>query len=207
MGKLQRRMKAIETTIINFLENEVSQKFEQNELAYLSLTSKIEAVLRDKIAFNLHRFYREGYIVAREWKRCDLAILDIKSKNPILLIEFKACYSFDLITEKVSNKYFNAIIKDYNKVENLKSSDTRVLNILFITCPQNIIEDEYKSIIKYNTGINKALRLHLKSNQIEEIGHQLLTEKFTNIYYSGFSGGKAFNVPVNINFCLINQNN
>ena len=43
----------------------------------------------------LQVFHKE-LIIAREWKRCDLAILDKETLKPIVLIEFKACYSFDL---------------------------------------------------------------------------------------------------------------
>ena len=47
----------------------------KGELAYLALTSKPEFAIRDRLAFELHKQLFPEYIVAREWKRIDMAIL------------------------------------------------------------------------------------------------------------------------------------
>ena len=77
--------------------DEIGDTFEENELAYLAVTSKIEHPFRDRLSFLLHKRYEaEGYLVAREWKRIDMAILNHEGE-PLILIELKAMYTFDAI--------------------------------------------------------------------------------------------------------------
>ncbi len=67
--------------------DEVGKAFEENELAYLAATCKIEFPFRDRLAFLLHKRYEsEGYLVARELKpRIDMAVLNYEGQ-PICLI-------------------------------------------------------------------------------------------------------------------------
>lgn len=79
--------------IINSFTNFV-QEFQTNELAYLSLTTKIELPFRDRLAYSLFKeLDAKNIIVSREWKRTDLALL--QNGLPSVLIELKAMYSFD----------------------------------------------------------------------------------------------------------------
>src|SRR5690348_7326338 len=74
--------------------------FALGELAYLALTSKIEHPIRDRMAFYLHsKFSGAGSIVAREWKRVDLAVIASDGK-PSCLVELKACYTFDALEKE-----------------------------------------------------------------------------------------------------------
>jgi hypothetical protein len=74
----------------------IGDSFEENELAYLALTSKAELPIRDRLAFNLHkRFWKDEIVVTREWQRTDLALL--KNNEPLLICELKAGYTFDSI--------------------------------------------------------------------------------------------------------------
>ena len=84
----------------------LERQFRKNELAYLALTQKPEHVLRDRLAFELHQTLQKrdaSLCVCREWRRVDLAIL--KGDTPKLLLEAKAFYTFDLLHEKVLEKY------------------------------------------------------------------------------------------------------
>ncbi len=66
--------------------------FEPDELAYLTLTSKPELPLRDRLAWALTK---AGHRVAREWKRTDLAIMNGKGE-PLALVELKAAHTCDV---------------------------------------------------------------------------------------------------------------
>lgn len=62
--------------------------FEPDELAYLALTSKPEHLVRDRLAWALTK---DGHHVAREWRRCDLAVLD--GDDPAAILELKAAHT------------------------------------------------------------------------------------------------------------------
>ena len=58
----------------------VGRNFEEDQLAFLTLTSKPELQIRDALAWRLHRAFPD-LIVSREWRRTDLAVLD-RAGNP-----------------------------------------------------------------------------------------------------------------------------
>jgi hypothetical protein len=54
----------------------LSEKDFEGALPYLLLTSKSESIVRDLLAFRLHKqFQGKNYAVAREWIRTDIAVL------------------------------------------------------------------------------------------------------------------------------------
>jgi hypothetical protein len=68
--------------------------FSKNELSFQALTSKPEAVVRDRLGFTLFRTYST---VAKEWReRFDLAITT-NTGDVSCLIELKAIMAFDVI--------------------------------------------------------------------------------------------------------------
>jgi hypothetical protein len=70
---------------------EAGRSFADNELAYLALTSKVENPIRDRVAWALQCHGGAELIVSREWKRCDLAVLNASDTGtPLAVVEFKA---------------------------------------------------------------------------------------------------------------------
>jgi len=69
--------------------------FAPGELAYLALTSKIERPLQDRLAWLLHT-RPPALVVSREWRATDIAILSAGAESPLVLLEAKAMYSFDV---------------------------------------------------------------------------------------------------------------
>ena len=69
--------------------------FAPGELAYLALTSKIERPLQDRLAWLLHTRLPD-LVVSREWRATDIAILSAGAESPLVLLEAKAMYSFDV---------------------------------------------------------------------------------------------------------------
>ena len=69
--------------------------FLPDELAYLAATSKVEGLIRDRIAYCLHRQIDPGRFVHREWRDpkkngwIDIAITD-EANCPLQLMEMKA---------------------------------------------------------------------------------------------------------------------
>jgi len=77
--------------------NRLSEKDFEGALPYLLLTSKSESIVRDLLAFRLHKqFQGKNYAVAREWSWTDIAVLvpvlgkkQSSLKTPKAIIEIK----------------------------------------------------------------------------------------------------------------------
>ena len=153
-------MQALDWSIV--LQNEMQRLdslFRSDELAYLSLTSKIELPIRDRLAFQLHeRFRTEANLtVAREWRRFDLAILE--RKEPVLLVELKAMYSFDVFTSRAATQYPGAIESDARKMaEFTRSNSVRgagCYTLLLATHPHSAPPSQLDGIVKYSGDIRR----------------------------------------------------
>lgn len=102
----------VEDIIIKSL-NEIERYFKKDELAYLSLTTKNEIQIRDRLVYIINLKIRDDLIASREWKRVDLAILQKEDKNPLALIEVKSMYSFDAMSKKNIGQIFRIFRKRY----------------------------------------------------------------------------------------------
>ncbi len=194
-------------TIKKLLETNVKKSFKKEEITYLGLTSKIEIQLRDKLAFELYNEFKEKYITTREWKNCDLAILDINTLEPVILIEFKACYSCDLTKPSTLKEYVNGIKKDIEKSKKLATSNTKFYSILFVTKPQDIIPNNLTKIIKYSNSINSANNKYGGSLNVENYGDALFRCEFNNLLEGHIKKDIAFGIECSFDFfIIINEN-
>ena len=178
--------------------------YNPDKLVYFALTSKIEFQLRDRIAFHLYNKFREKYIVTREWKKCDLAILDKESLKPLFLIECKACYGFDLINKGTLKEYVTAINKDFEKSSRIADTDTEIISILFITKPAHNIPENLLPIIKYSKAINRADN-KLGAENITTIGEAELTNEFSEISFGHICNGNAYEINCSLDFAIIRK--
>lgn len=85
-----------------------------DHLAWLTLTSKPELAVRDAFGGLLHRSLAPSAIVAREWHHTDLAVLGTDGR-PLMLIEGKALYGFDVLNPTTRAKYVELVRKDLEK--------------------------------------------------------------------------------------------
>lgn len=70
-------------------------EIDPDDLAYLFATGKSELEIRNQIALYMHRNLNPNYIVAREWHRHDLAVLE--NGKPSILIEGKSWIHADAV--------------------------------------------------------------------------------------------------------------
>lgn len=142
----------------------ITSKFQDNELAYLSLTSKIELPLRDKIAFELHKKYADTYLICREWKsrennsfnRIDLAIIDKKNSKPVCLIEFKA-----KSVVRYEKEFTRHLADDLIKIRNLTHDNSVELYYIYfnnVINSENEFEEIYHNSVKYISDLNKNIK-------------------------------------------------
>jgi len=193
--------------ICNILKNDIKNEIDHDEFTYLGLTSKIENPLRDLLAKILHRRYQDQYIIAREWRRCDLAILDKDDpKKPVMLIEFKACYSCCLLKESTLDEYETGIKKDFEKSNEI-SKKANKYSILLVTKPKQKIDIRYKKVVKYLEDINAPFNKDRIPKEFEEKGYKNIKDRLEN--YKSLSGsilkGSAFGVETEFGFLVFKE--
>lgn len=189
-------------TILKKIINSIHQNYQENELAYLALTSKTENPLRDKIAFELHKILGKDKIICREWTnykksktKADIAILHSNGK-PECIIEFKAHSSISGI-----GKWSSSLINDIDKNKKLYSK-TEMIFVLFANFVNKLPEQEvYKNAIKYYDNIAKSVKKEYSLEDQKEAWVKSLKNKNIKSELTNFviEGGKYEDVNVQIN--------
>ena len=181
--------------------------FRPNELAYLALTSKIEFLIRDRLAFRRLRqriAETSNLAVAREWKRFDLAVVTDRSEAQLLL-EAKAMYSFNLFTSSI-NKFVRACSKDQRKLQkhDAKSQTSpTLLTLALVTHPHRpeAIPLNWGGVVKYFDDIR-----HFPDKSISDV-KRAIRQHFQlpdfPLFASGeIEGGFAFGTEVSVVYAL-----
>ncbi len=180
--------------------------FDNDELAYLALTSKVERPIRDRWAFELYKNINPNFIVSREWLSTDLAILD--NLVPRALIELKAMYSFNALNEKTILRYVDLMKKDTIKAKELAlrtTSTPQIYTVLLATHPHASVGTKFKKVIKYSLGINKAFKDYENAENIKKTTNDKVNTHFSEwhcIANGSFVGGKAFEINTEVLFWL-----
>lgn len=181
--------------------------YDMGSLAFLGLTTKVENPFRDQFAYYLYKKYSSSLKISREYSngqnlRVDLAILDGESK---FLIEFKACYSFDLLSSDYK-LYQTEILKDRKKYVNKNLSN--VTYILLSIRTDIRPADKYKDVIKYYKYMKKAFNNYTseqqKSLSFKSVnqwfdGSNVLKVKDSDSFYLGI----AYGVNVFLDYFII----
>ena len=127
--------------LINIIAS-IKADFKKNKLAYLSITSKCEDILRNAIAFRMHDIHYKnplGPYVCREWNRFDLGVIDIND-NPEIIIECKSHNSLDFPGFLLDPRIQYPIVSDIKKLLDKAGSKTELYfiyfnNVLKLTSP------------------------------------------------------------------------
>ncbi|MFJ9634483.1 hypothetical protein ACIRU8_43005 [Streptomyces sp. NPDC101175] len=183
-----------------------ASSFATGELAYLALTSKVELPLRDRLAWSLHTALPE-FVVAREWHRSDLAVLDLDARIPHALIEAKAMYSFDVARADGPGlaAYTSKIAADLNKARDLaRDAPTGVFGLAFVTHPQGA-PPHLPNVIKYISGIRGALRLGTET-EVRQAAAANLSSALRDlgpVLGGRLDAGEAFGVNIAIDYWIV----
>lgn len=189
-------------SILKNIISTIHKDYQINELAYLSLTSKIENPLRDKIAFAIQKKLGNNVIVCREWtnyrkskSKVDIAILDITGKLECI-IEFKAHSSVSGITE-----WGACLVKDIKKNQKLYNQ-TEMIFVLFANFVSKIPENPvFNHSIKYYDNISKSVnRKYTLENQKDTWEKSLTKNKvFSDLTNYILDAGEYQNIKVQVN--------
>lgn len=182
----------------------IGSEFRSNELAYLATTTKVEASVRDRFAYQLHRDYEDaGLIVAREWNRIDLAVLDGKG-SPISLVELKAMYSFDALRN--IRLFTSATSDDEVKAHRRAEGHTAVYSLLLVTHLAGTVPTKFLKPVKYSGGINRALAKHGDESAVLAGASAAIDVDLAgrNVVARGkIDGGCAFGLSVSVHYWLV----
>lgn len=134
----------------------VAGRVDGDELAYLALTSKIELPVRDRLAWALQeRWGPRGFVVAREWSRADIAIL--QTGSPEVLLEAKAFYGFNVARGMPpEHEYSKKMLGDVKKACKL-NPDAETFVLALSTTPLDPVPASLNKTIKYDGYINRSL--------------------------------------------------
>lgn len=187
-----------------------SNSFGENELAYLSLTSKNELVIRDRIAYKLHVELKNS-IVVREYSvkginsRIDLAILE--NDNIKDIIELKSMYTFDAVDGL--DKFIDSVNRDFAKNSSLKNNTTNQFAIVIGTHPRSLPSEKYKNFVKYYNSIKRYMKKISSDRVLIDIMDRKLRSAFEKDKYEVkdiiINAGNAFGVDVDICFWIIEK--
>lgn len=193
---------ALTRELIASLE-EVESAFQQDELAYLALTQKVEHAVRDKLAFKLHQrlsAQSSELLVCREWFRTDLAV--VHNDKPLLLLEAKAVYTFDIVKHGAQHPFPELVAADLEKSAAWTSSapDGRALEtfaLVIATHPHSAPSVQYRQAVKYYGGVSK----YAVDSNTYEAACEVMSQKMTHVepvHSCKLAGGQAFGVDVSV---------
>lgn len=191
--------------IVENLER-AAESFAPDELAYLALTSKIERPLQDRLAWSLHTRLPHC-IVSREWKRTDIAVLDGQAAEPLVLIEAKAMYTFDVAGDAVPNtaRYVERLRLDIAKANELDHKGTADIYALALVTHPHGIPQKFEGVIKYWAAIASSLR-QSDPNALRRVAAETMARRLPTLgpMTSGsLDGGQAFGVEVAVDWWLV----
>ena len=189
-----------------------AEAFDADELAYQALTSKPEFVVRNEIAWALHRQLWPTYQVTREWSppgggvaKTDLAVLRAAHAEPMVLLEAKAMYTFDAV--KTNREQFPRYVEeDIRKTLRYGTQGTLAYGLLLVVHPRSPVPAELKQAVKFSAPINSSLKKYpedeLRRQSIEYLDQRL--RQIGELTSKGVADtGIAFGIKTQILYWLI----
>ena len=187
-------------TILSQHLSEIASSYRPNELAYLALTQKVEQTFRDSLAFSLYRALGDSMgLVCREWRRFDLAV--VRDSLPSLLLEAKAIYTFDIVTEGAQHGYPEQLRSDVEKALRRRVPETEVFTLLLATHVHEAPSQRCVQSVKYFNDVRKfALRGITIEDAKAEVGRRLSAHPLAAI--GAIEAGVAFDVRASVAYWL-----
>lgn len=197
----------MQNLLINAIEN-AGASFEEDELAFLALTSKIERPFLDRFAFAVHKaLSSSGALVAREFPvpgagRADVAIL--QSNQVSCIVEGKAMAVADCTRpEPRRREYADLLQQDLSRYATSPIPKAQIYSLLLGVYPLRPIPTELRPVIKYVSLLNGAYtRLQTADRICEEANSALrgYLREDAAVGAGKFVGGVALDVPVEVHW-------
>ena len=191
-------MHSLATDLIDAIES-LPGAFQPGELPYLALTSKPEYAIRDRLSFILQcSLDPHGLIVAREWKRRDLVVLD--DREPLAVVEFKSMYTFDgALRRSLPQEYKKLIERDIEKALGIASTSTEIYAFLSATHACSLVPQDLYGVIKYAHYINSAIEAGIDDIHAKCEENVLQWPVASKLAWSGkLTSGEAMGLSVSV---------
>lgn len=174
--------------------------FNNNELAYFALTSKVEQPIRDKLAFVLHQKIGDLYTL-REWNRVDIAILN-ETQEANTLIELTASHSFELaVKPDQAYEILEKVKKEEAKLQKYCSALTNCYTVLLMTHIENRVPEVKRGYVKYSKLIERAFSEIYYPEKIKALAKRAVQDSFKQrefICFGEIPAGIAFDTEVSV---------
>lgn len=178
--------------------------FDKNELAYLALTSKPELPVRDRLAYQMYREFRERtHNVAREWGRVDIALLE--RDQPRICIQLKAWSLFTFIDRQGARRHRVDVEEDIDKCRSRFGSEPKVYSLILATHVGSPPEGCQRGVLKYLNGLKRSFDRFGTSRRIKEQAFAQRSGAFAGWRCAGMDtihGGQAFGSRVFVFYWL-----
>lgn len=127
----------------------LSYDFADDELAYLTLTSRGGVPVRDRISWRLQQELDETYVVARGWRRADIAVL--ARDTPVLQVATRALPAPDVLDPGARAEHVAALVADGLRMTSVAPDSSAYLLALMThvdgTVPDHLAEHVVKHAV------------------------------------------------------------
>lgn len=144
------------SAITDALDDLEAAPHHHQESAWVAGSGKAELYIRDRLGAALAARHRD-LIVAREWQKHDLAVLDAAGE-PLAVVEGKALYDFDLLAPGLRSRYKRALLADRRKL--LARRTASPLLTLLMTSIRGEVPASLARVVKYSADSNRCYRKH-----------------------------------------------
>jgi hypothetical protein len=129
-----------------------------DESSWVAGSGKAELYVRDRLGATLSKQFPD-LVVAREWgkNKHDLAILD-RQAQPLVVMEGKHLFDFDLFVPSYREKYRRSILKDRLKMKD-SGTDQQLISLL-MTSFRGEVPAHLSKVFKYGGGSNRWYKKH-----------------------------------------------
>lgn len=193
-----------------------SKRISPDDLAYLFATGKSELEFRNLIALQMHDSKKSSEVIAREWHRHDLTVLE--NNKPKVIVEGKSWIHFDAASEaKLKNGNFSIRTGMLNDLKKMHQTQLKYPDV-----------ECFASVILFSVDVEKTLKVPLLNAQVTysnkhkrgsekygstaelvRIGNENLMEMFSeygSIKQFTIESGRYLGMKVYTNFFLMKPN-
>jgi len=184
------------------------------ELAYLAVTSKPELPFRDRLAYELHKTMKDTHLVAREWcreeshNRADIAILSKPDTTLKAVIELKAWSLFAIEKHKSDvGEQLKSAAQTWVSVKRLRPQ----LYWLLVATRLESWQDsgpagQLDAVVKYADGWRDAFAKYRSADAIYQTARHTLESCVTGWDMRAerqVPGGRVFGLDVSLDVWLL----
>jgi hypothetical protein len=191
---------------------EVGQRFEPDELAFLSLTGKLELQFQEKLAWFLYGWAKtQGLVVTKEWsgvrhKLADIVILGEGELKGVL--ELKAMLTSDPLRRIMSaGRSLSDLKNDMARWGGFPTAE--VIGILVAAHRKKVPPERWSNLkaVKYLRGDAKVFEDYKTEDAVLAACDLSVRESFEDfeIEQLKFAGGSAFDTEVDISSWVISS--